>query len=295
MMLMKNIVISIINLLRNIVGFVYFLLGFVYHKGFLNLNPLKQRYSGSAVVLANGPSLKEVIPLLDKEERFKNTDFVVLNYFAFDEIFFKIKPKHYCLSDPLFFSTSSDEHNTLRLFQILDSRVNWNLNIYIPAYGYIKFKQYSKITNAHIRIIGLNTDVYTGFKRFSFFLYKKYCAMPPIWSVIIMAIFTAINSGYSTLYLYGVDHTFFDSLYVNDDNILCNKYTHFYDKETIVEYKPIMDVPGKYLRTSEYLYGKTLIFKSHDILAEYAKYRNVSVINCTQNSLIDSYKRIKNP
>lgn len=39
--------------------------------------------------------------------------------------------------------------------------------------------------------------------------------MPSVVTVALMAIYVGINSGYSEIDLYGVDHTFFDSLTVN--------------------------------------------------------------------------------
>lgn len=40
-----------------------------------------------------------------------------------------------------------------------------------------------------------------------------------------------LNMGYSTIYLYGVDHTFLEGLKVNDKNELVHVYQHFYENE----------------------------------------------------------------
>lgn len=45
-------------------------------------------------MLANGPSMKNVLPRLTTDE-FKNTDFIVLNFFGSMDIFTQIRPKHF--------------------------------------------------------------------------------------------------------------------------------------------------------------------------------------------------------
>ena len=49
-------------------------------------NPLKKVYSGKVAMLANGPSMKNVLPRLTTDE-FKNTDFIVLNFFGMFGLF----------------------------------------------------------------------------------------------------------------------------------------------------------------------------------------------------------------
>ena len=47
--------------------------------------------------------------------------------------------------------------------------------------------------------------------------------MPIAQTVTNMAIFVGINSGYNQVSLYGVDHTFFDSMCVDKNNRLCKR------------------------------------------------------------------------
>ena len=55
--------------------------------------------------------------------------------------------------------------------------------------------------------------------------------MPNAQTVAIESIFAMLNMGYSTIYLYGVDHTFLEGLKVNDKNELVHVYQHFYENE----------------------------------------------------------------
>jgi hypothetical protein len=127
---MKQAIRNTLKFSKDTVGFICFLLSLIRYRSFSN--PIKKKYSGTVAVLANGPSLKEVLPRLTTDEEFKNIDFIVMNFFAFDDVFFKIKPKHYCLADPMFFKENHQINDVKRLFNILQNNVNWDLNIYIP-------------------------------------------------------------------------------------------------------------------------------------------------------------------
>lgn len=286
---MKSFIKSIIRFIIQTLRMALFLLRMVWHGTYSN--PFKTSYKGTVAVLANGPSLKEVIPTLQTDPAFQDVDYIVMNYFAFEEVFFQIKPKHYCLADPMFFGETHRKEEALRLFALFQQKVDWPLNIYIPASELKKFKTFSQLDNPHIHIVPLCTIDYTGYERFRFYFYKHSVSMPCPQTVANMCIFVAINVGYSQVNLYGVDHTFFDSLCVDDQNRLCNRDTHFYDNGT-PSLKPIQRIDsGKVWKIGDYLIAIAKMFKSHDLLAAYAQYRNVKIVNCTKGSMIDSYER----
>jgi len=279
----------ILRFMRDTAYFMVFLLRLLWSGSFSN--PFKGasgKHTGTAAVLANGPSLKEVIPKLTGEE-FSGVDFIVMNFFAFDEMFFKIKPKHYCLADPIFWTESYRIGEVRKLYMILQNQVAWELNVYIPKAVYKTFLAFSGLTNKNIKIIKVNNIEYTGYMKLRNFFYRKGIAMPRAQTVAILAIYVGLNGGYSTLNLYGVDHNFFHSLCVNDKNQLCSAHGHFY-QDTKLE--PIRDGDGSIFKISFYLDCLAWMFKGHDVLAEYAKYLNVKIINCTIGSMIDSYERL---
>lgn len=289
---MKVFIKSALRFLKKSVYFLLFILKLCYRKSYTN--PFKRVYSGTVAVLANGPSLKEVITRVETDVEFQGVDFIVLNYFAFEDVFFRIKPKHYCLADPMFFGDSHRKADALRLFSILQDRVDWDLNIYVPKKGLKPFRAFSKLTNSHLHIIALNTEEYRGYESLRFKFYEKGLSMPRIQTVANMAIYVGINSGYSRINLYGVEHTFLDSLCVNDQNQLCNRDKHFYDKEE-APLKPIIktDSLDEVWKISDYLMAIAWMFKSHDLLAAYANYKGVHIVNSTKGSMIDSYERKK--
>jgi hypothetical protein len=286
---MKKIIKGILKFTFDTAGFVCFLLELMYWRRFCN--PIKTKCSGALVVLTNGPSLKEIIPLLTASDEFKNVDYIVVNLFAFENVFFQIKPKYYCLADPMFIN-DKDAHrkdSILKFFNILQNEVDWDMSIYVPNKLFRdKFLSYSQITNKYVHCIPLNSIEYRGYDSFRYFFYKKGLSMPVIQNVSIMAIYAGLNMNYSDIRLYGADHTFFDSICVNDQNQLCNRNKHFYEKE--VELKPIID-NGILWKVSDYFLAMSIVFRGHDILNGYAKYLNAKIVNYTKVSMIDSYER----
>lgn len=288
---MKSFIKSTLRFLKKSMDFLLFLLIQCYRRGYTN--PFKKAaYTGTVAMLANGPSLREVIARVETDVEFQHVDFIVLNYFAFEDVFFRIKPKHYCLADPMFFGDSHRKADALRLFSILQEQVEWDLNIYVPKACLKSFYSFSHLTNPHLHIVALNTEEYRGYESLRFKFYQKGMSMPRIQTVANMAIFVGINSGYSRINLYGVEHTFLDSLCVNDKNQLCNRDKHFYDKEE-AQLKPILrSDSGEIWKISDYLVSIAGMFKSHDLLAAYANYKGVLIMNCTKDSMIDAYERL---
>lgn len=283
----KYVTKTILRFCRNTVNFLYFLYILVKSKPYPN--PIKKIYSGKAVILANGPSLKEVIPLLTFDDAFKNVDFVVMNLFAFDEVFFKIKPKHYCFVDMVFMQDSYKKDEVYRLFTVLEEKVDWDLNIYVVGHWYYeKFIEFFRFTNSFLKIIPVNYFVYRGYKKLRNFFYKKSLAMPEINTVLTLAIYMSMNSGYSEIELYGVEHDFFNSLCVNENNQLCDRYSHFYD---MPEMRPVRYADGSIPTVATHIKNTLNVFIGHDLLADYAKYIGVRIVNHTKNSMIDSYER----
>jgi hypothetical protein len=290
--ILKYVIKRLLMFCKDTAMFVYYLLNIVRYKSISR--PIKMEYSGTVAVLANGPSLKEVIPRLAVDDEFRNSDFIVMNFFAFDNVFFRIKPKHYCLADPIFMqgAYADKKEQVLELFKILQEKVDWNLNIYVPGNALKNHLSYSGLTNSFIKYIPVNTVDYSGYEHFRFFFYKKGLAMPLVQSVANMAIYIALDSGYSLVNLYGVDHDFFVSLCVNENNQVCTRYKHFYDNHEEDQLKPIIHPDGCAATMTERCKVFYALFRSHEILADYAKFLNIRIINRTKRSMIDSYERM---
>ena len=279
--------------IRPFVYLIVYVLNLFLKGGFWGRYPYKKRYSGQMVILANGPSLKEILPKIGVEKEFNNVEFTVMNFFAFDPTFLIIRPRFYCLADPMFIRSSHHRYKEAEnLFKYLQGKVDWDMNLYIPKwFGKKQFLHSSSLTNPHIHVVTVNHTLYESFKCLRNWVYKKNFAMPLVGTVAQLGIYVAVNNGFKEIKLYGVDHNMTSSLCVNDKNQLCNRMTHFYQHS--VELKNMMNEYNVQLKIADYLIEIGNLFRSHDLLADYAKSMGVKIINCTLGSMIDSYDRIK--
>lgn len=289
---MKKVIKASLKFTKHTIGFIRFFAKYAIEGMLRPRFSLQDKNGKTITLLANAPSLKEVLPKLATDSKFQNTDFVVLNYFANTPEFFSIKPTHYCLADPMFFYKNHNYDKVKELFSVLENKVNWDMNLYIPHDYRNSFTTFSKLTNPNLHIIPVNASAYHGYPCLRNWMYRKGFTSPPFQTVAILAIFVGINQGYDKIRLYGVDHTFFNGLCVNDKNQVCMKEEHFYETEPTL--KPIIrnndDKPWK---MSEYIAAISRMFESHDLLADYARNTGAEIINCTHCSLIDSYQRGK--
>jgi hypothetical protein len=250
--------------------------------------------SKKLVMLANGPSLVDVIKNWENNDNFEDVDFLAVNYFCHDKIFKEIQPKYYVLSDPQFFQNGSLlKEKVDRMYQTLNETVTWKMFLYIQYYAR-NINWSEKITNTHIKIIPFHSVLYTGYTLFRNWIFKHGLGNGLYGTVILNGEYIGINLGYKELYLYGVDHDFFNGLEVDEKNQVCTRITHFYNDAPVL--KPIchyyMSGQETKYTLSEYLQEKASIFHGHEIMREYADYCSVKIYNCTKKSLIDAYERL---
>ena len=113
----------IVKVIRQFFLLFRYLLGvnwFYFHK-FPYLNKYK---GGKAYVLVNGPSLKKALDDYDKGiNKFDENCFMV-NLSPLDPRFFKIKPKHFLLSDPIFYQDfEAKKDQVRRMYTLLEEKV----------------------------------------------------------------------------------------------------------------------------------------------------------------------------
>lgn len=233
--------------------------------------PLKNKFSGIAHVLVNGPSLKETLKEYDngKIEIDDNSFFVNLS--ALDPHFLQIKPKHYCLSDPMFYQDYEPKKSDIRrMYDILNTDVDWDMYLYLcfpTEKEYDKLEKYAGLTNPHIKIIRMNRKTCASLvPAWRNKLYASGYFMPEDGTIANTAIYLALLEGYKEIRLYGADHNMFLELAVNDLNQLCSLDSHYYDKEK-PQLKPFMNcciAEERPFRVHEFLYILFVMFQSHD-------------------------------
>ena len=240
-------------------------------------------------ILGNGPSLAKELPaLVAKRDEY---DFMAVNFFAEDERFEELKPAYYILSDPMFFRATAMQQRVDALYRLLAERVSWPMTLYVQYYNPEKFDYRAALPNDNIRIVPFHTTLYEGFSSVRHWLFKRGLGSANYGTVVQVGEYVALLLGYRRLELYGVDHTLFDGLVVDEQNRLCRRDSHYYDTVP-VEPKPIMKkVPAEPYTVAEYLAETAQLFRGHEILRDYAASLGAEIVNCTKGSLIDSYKR----
>ena len=241
-------------------------------------------------VLANGPSLNQFLEDNKGNSNLNDFDYIVMNYMPMHEDFELYKPKFLCLADPMFFQFSHRIDEVRKLFKVLNSIVHWEMIIVIPHNRIKEFQNFNYIHNPNLKVKPINSYTYAGLAKFRNSAYNLNFSMPGIYTVANLAIFTAINMNYKYIEVYGIDHNFFDSMFVTDDNVLCNRMKHFYSNE--VSLMPILrNDNGKNYKIADYTQSISNMFKSHDLLSSYAAFKNIEILNCSKDSMVDSYKK----
>ena len=240
-------------------------------------------FPGRLTILANGPSLKSDIEKLD----FSNGDFLAVNNFYLSPYFEVVRPKYYVVADPLFFIGTNGSIP-------FSGIISWHMFLFVPIKSWRSTKE---LQNHHenLTIVPYNNVSYNGFNRFRYLLYEKGYAMPKTQNVLVASIFVAINMGYKEIFLYGVDHSWTESIRVNEKNEVCLVDSHFYDEKEVKLtpwYKGIGSESGVH-KMHEILRALALMFESYQILNGYATYKGSKIVNCTKNSYIDAFERSK--
>jgi hypothetical protein len=261
--------------------------------------PIKRIHIDSskpAVILGNGPSL---LPTLSTYlDFFKNKNCICVNDFAASDYFEKIKPGIYVFTDPAYWTRSTSERirKQLELYRKkMIQNVDWDMTIIMP-YAAKKWNYFNDLPqkNNKISICYINTTEINCNKRLRFFLYKKNLAIPPMQNVIVAALFVSINVGIRQSYLVGADHSWHESFFVGNDNILYLKNKRFQDKEE-AHFSPFFQDPGESVpyRMDNLLFALAKMFQGYRELDEYSKKQGAKIYNASTKSYIDAFERLK--
>lgn len=282
--------------IKKTLGSVLFFFRLLFKEGLGNpFKPYrKAKRDNAAVILANGPSLKDFLKnLAEKMKQYSGADFFVVNDFVNDAAFSVLKPRHYVLSDPLFFWDTVYKERGHKVMDAIGEKANWQMFLYIP-YIYLKSDYLLPVKeNKNVTIIGFHSLHYAGLESLRHFYYKRGLGNGEFGSVVINAIYAALILGYKDIQLYGVDHTFFDGLFVDQNNVFCHKEEHFYTQE--VKLKPMLchyfKGETRNYTVSYYLQEKASIFEGHEVMERFSRSIGARILNCTGCSMIDAYER----
>lgn len=246
-------------------------------------------------VLGNGPSLNE--SLADQFDSIRQTEIVCVNNFAHADVFLRLRPQNYVISDPNYFvftEQTIDRDDIRKTLSIFQERVDWPMTLYVPhfakgSYLLAKIEQ----SNPLIKAVYFNYTVVRGFRGFMFWLYAKGLGMPQAQTVIIAALTLMINRKFDTIYLYGADTSWHEQIRLNDQNQLLIKQIHFYDKPKDITHQPVYSDAQRqrtFSMASQFL-SLHKVFRGYEVLRDYADYRGVRIVNASAKSYIDAFER----
>lgn len=244
--------------------------------------PEKKR-GGPVIVMGNGPSLRPLIS--DNMEALLQWPRMAVNFAANAEEFQALKPEHYILADPHFFTNSQSDPNVSRLWDRLSS-VSWDMTLHVPA-AFKREMDRKQLKN--VRVEYFNMTPADGFDSLCHLLYRHGLAMPRPRNVLIPAIMTALALGYDEIYLVGADHTWPHSLFVDDKNRVVTVQPHFY-KDNEQELDRVAEA-YKDIHISDVLSSMAVAFASYHKIRKYADSIGVEIFNATPGSLIDAFTR----
>lgn len=237
------------------------------------------------VIMGNGPSLRTTI---DKDyDWLCSHDLLAVNFAANTPDFFRLRPQYYVLADGHFFSGKDSDPNVAKLWQEL-GKVSWGMTLWVPRNA-IHLVKALVLHNTNIKLKSFNLTPVEGFKSITHFLIDAGLGMPRPRNVMIPAIMAGIREGYKKIYLCGADHTWTQTLSVDDENFVVSVQPHFY-KDNDKEHERVRSAyTGLHLH--DVLGSMTIAFHSYWHIADYARAKGIEIINATPGSMIDAFPR----
>lgn len=235
-------------------------------------------------VLGTGPSLNDDFE--NERVRTEEVDIMCVNMFCTSPLFKTLKPRFYFIIDGAYFAPKTERHKQM-VKTIIDvfNDVDWDMYLFVSNSTVSGGNLLKSINNPNIMIKRLNSAEFGGFVGMQRWVYCHRLGMPRCQTVINFALCAAINMGYDNIYLYGADHTWTRDLFVDEDNVVCYGDRHVYNKDLTVVKKE-----GTFARLLD---AFSNMFKSHYMIEEYAKSVGIKIWNCSSDSFLDAYERIK--
>lgn len=264
-----------IELLRSTVRIVKEL-SFVFNFPYRNQSVPKE-----AIVLGNGPSLLESMDSIN----FNGKDIFAVNNFAESNIYESIRPQFYVIADNFYWNNNPDS----TVLKKIKDKTTWEISLFVPSKIYRRafFQEYLK-DNPYVHVIPYNKTYIEGYGKLQKYYFRKNWGAPIIANVLVSSIYLAINNGARRILLYGADHSWTESIRVNNLNQVCIADTHF---NTSTTYTPWEKADGTLFTMAEILEAFSRMFRGYETIRKYANDLDVQIINMTPGSYIDSFDR----
>lgn len=231
-------------------------------------------------ILGNGPSIKkEDLSALEYEIVFS------VNQFSRHHDAEKVKPNYHFWADPRFFNIDAENPGDMELIQVMAdiSRCNPDVECFFP-YDRLDF----------IKTYGLDKRLNINLFHSTFMLDESmnkeldYCKFTPGFNTVVeWCITLAVYMGFSEIYLLGCDNT--GIINVVNTRMRTDNFAYSYEiSENEKKRMEKMEL-GRF-EDSLFSYYRTIV--EYRLLNEYCSAREVKLVNCSSETVIDSLPRM---
>lgn len=237
------------------------------------------------VIMGNGPSLRNVLDT--RPAILSQAALMSVNFAALAPEFFELKPQYYVMADGVFFSNDPNNANLVKLHTALAS-VDWPMTIIVPR-NFRKSLPKSITANANLTVRTINAVGVEGFGWFERSFYSSRLAMPRPRNVLIVSLMAGIWLGYKKIYITGADHSWMQTIAVDEQNRVISVQPHFY-KDSASEQRRVNSVYEGY-HLHDIIMSFYVAFRSYHRIQTWASRRGVTILNATPDSFIDAFPR----
>lgn len=238
------------------------------------------------VIMGNGPSLRSF--LTEDPALYAGCDLMGVNFAAITPEFFSVRPNLYILADPHFFKKDNSDPKVADLWKNL-TEADWDITLFLPTNTPKWITDNLNSGSNHLHVRTYNLTPVEGSTPLSRALIKGGLGMPRPRNVLIPAIMMGMRAGYKKIYLVGADHTWSQSLWIDDKNRVVSVQPHFYKDNKEEEDRVAAEYAGYHLH--DILNSLTIAFRSYHAIADLAQREGVEILNATPGSFIDAFPR----
>ncbi len=234
------------------------------------------------IVLGNGPSLNDTIA--NHAETLGKYPKLAVNFAANAPQFQELRPEFYVLADPHFFTATEDE-NVKKLLENINA-IDSPMTLFLPA-AYKKRRL--PFSNPLLRVEWFNAVGAEGFEWLENLLFGAKLAMPRPRNVLIPSIMIGVWLGFKEIYVCGADHSWMQTISVNENNEVVTIQPHFYKEDSRESARVVSAYKG--YRLHQIVHSFYVAFRSYFPIARFASKCGINIYNSTPGSFIDAFPR----
>ncbi len=247
--------------------------------------PLTPTNEQECCILCNGPGLEQD----KKHPKYPQSGSSVLcvNSFAYTEEFHQLQPSLYAIADPLYWENPQE----YPLLGHIAQKTGWPMTLFLPLRAKKFSAAHALANNQHISVQYTADAVLQGYPQFTVPLIQKQWGSPPILNVLAYALMVGIWKKIDTIYIFGANHNWFQTLTVAANNVptMADQHYSFTGDAHVTPY--MTHATGAPYTMAETLALLAQVFKTYETIQKVALKNNVRIINASEQSCIDAFPR----